>query len=162
MKPPSTRIRRRSQACLRVVSVLQHIERTNPWSAWKTLPSTLWPTSVSWSWPMVFEFLEDERSRGIPVSNQLLLVCNIMFLFQHLPEEGAYLRDKMSDPPLPSSTLLTGAKVAKRGHICRTLWYIQTNTCWKHKATLGPANHTLCAQLAGKNIRGFLLFHSQA
>ena len=32
---------------------------------------------------------------------QLLSVCNIMFLFQHLgvaPEEGVYLQDKMSDP----------------------------------------------------------------
>ena len=33
------------------VSVLQRIERTNPGSARKTPPSTLWPTSVSRSWP---------------------------------------------------------------------------------------------------------------
>ena len=68
--------------------MLQHIERTNQPSAWKTPPSTLWPTSIS-----TIEFL----------------VC------QHLgvaPEEGAYSRDKMSDPPL---TLSTSAKVAKWG-----------------------------------------------
>jgi len=46
-----------------------------------------------------------------------------MFLCQHLgmaPEEGVYLRDKMSDPaykppPPPHHTLSTSAKVAKRG-----------------------------------------------
>ena len=38
---------------------------------------------------------------GVRADRQLLSVCNIMFLCQHLrvaPEEGAYARDKMSDP----------------------------------------------------------------
>ena len=42
------------------------------------------------------QFLEDERSEGRSVSNHFLSV-----LCQHIgvaPEEGAYLRDKMSDP----------------------------------------------------------------
>jgi len=47
------------------------------------------------------------------------MVCNYMFLCQHLgvvPEEGAYLRDKMSDPAYkPPPTLLTSIKVAKQG-----------------------------------------------
>ena len=51
---------------------------------------------------------------------QLLSVCNIMFLCQHLgvaPEEGAYMysRDKTSDPTYKPPTLSTSAKVAKRG-----------------------------------------------
>jgi len=68
--------------------MLHHIERTNTWSAWKTPPSTLWSVDLD---QKVFEVLEDERSKGRPVLNQLLLVCNIMFLCQYLgmaPEEG--------------------------------------------------------------------------
>jgi len=46
-----------------------------------------------------------------------------MFLCQHLgmaPEEGAYTRDKMSDPAYkPPPTLSTSAKVAKRGAYMR-------------------------------------------
>jgi len=71
---------------------------------------------------LTIEFLEDERSEGRLVSNQLLSV-----LGQHLgmvPEEGAYSRDKISDLAYkPPPTLLTNAKVAKWGHICRTPWY---------------------------------------
>ena len=48
------------------------------------------------------KFLEDKRSEGRSVSNQLLQrSVIIMFLCQHLgvaPEEGVYMWDKMSDP----------------------------------------------------------------
>ena len=53
---------------------------------------------------------------------QLLSVCNIM-LCQHLgvaTEEGAYLRDKLSDPAYkPPPTLSTSVKVAKEGAYMR-------------------------------------------
>ena len=65
------------------------------------------------------EFLEDERSKGRSVSNQLLSVCNnYMFLCQPLgvaPEEGAFSQDKISDPAYKPPTLSTSAKVAKQG-----------------------------------------------
>jgi len=53
MKPVSAKQLRNSLSIAivfaRMVSMLQHIERKNPRSAWKT--STPWPTSVSQSWP---------------------------------------------------------------------------------------------------------------
>ena len=65
-----------------------------------------------------------EKRRQIGVEPASVTVCNIIiFLCQHLgmvPEEGAYLLDKMSDPaykppPPPPPTLSTRAKVAKWG-----------------------------------------------
>jgi len=110
-KPVSTEQLRNSLtiACSRVVSMLQHTERTNPR---KTPPSTLWPTSVSRSWPS--SFWRDERSEGRSVSNQLLSVlCQHN---RHGLEEGAYLRDKMSDPTCkpPLRFRLYSYKVEKR------------------------------------------------
>ena len=49
---------------------------------------------------LTIEFLEDKRSKGRSVSNQLLK-RSVIFLCQHLGvalEEEAYSRDKMSDP----------------------------------------------------------------
>ena len=49
---------------------------------------------------LTIEFLEDKKSEGRLLSNQPRSVI-IMFLCQHLgvaPKEGAYSRDKMSDP----------------------------------------------------------------
>ena len=49
---------------------------------------------------LTIEFLEDKKSEGRSLSNQPRSVI-IMSLCQHLgvvPEEGAYTRDKMSDP----------------------------------------------------------------
>jgi len=97
---------RRSQACLQVVSMLLHIERTNPLSAWKMPPSMLWPTSVSWSWPSSFKAGGQEKRRQIGVEPASVTVCNVMFLCQHLgvaPEEGVYSWDKMSDPAYNTS-----------------------------------------------------------
>jgi len=59
---------------------------------------------------------------------QLLSVCNIMLLCQHLgvaPEEGVYLRDKMSDPAykLPLCFRLA-LRLPNGGRICETLWYL--------------------------------------
>jgi len=54
-------------------------------------------TYVSRSWPSSFWGLGDD----VRADRQLLAVCNIMFLCQHLgvaPEAGAYSQDKMSDP----------------------------------------------------------------
>jgi len=93
--------------------MLPHTERTNPRSAWKTPPLHCGQPHLCQS-ILTIEFLEDERSEGRLVSNQLLSV-----LCQHLgvaPKEGVYSWDKMSDLAYkPPPTLSTNAKAAKRG-----------------------------------------------
>ena len=88
--------------------MLWHIERTNLQSAWKALYAVANLCQLI----LTIEFLDnkrsDKRSEGRSMSNlscsQTIftireMVCNVMFLCQHLgvaPEEGAYSRDKMS------------------------------------------------------------------
>jgi len=66
--------------------------------------------------PLSVKFLEDKRSKGRLVSNQLLSVCNIMFLCQHL----GMGRNLKSDPAYkPPPTLSTSTKHAKWGAYMR-------------------------------------------
>ena len=74
-----------------------------------------------------------EKQRQISVKPTSVTVCNIMFLSQHLgvaPEEGAYSRDKMSDPAYkPPLCFQLALRLQNWGRICRTLQYMLHVTC---------------------------------
>jgi len=87
------------------------------------------------------EFLEDKKRRQIGVELVSFpdlffatreTVCNIMFLCQHVgmaPEEGVYLRDKMSDPAYkPPLHFRLALRLQNGGHICGTLRYLPTHS----------------------------------
>ena len=112
------------------VNQQQHIERTNPWNAWKChclrcgqpLSVNL-DHRVSGAWETTELVARADR--------QLLSVCNIMFLCQRLGvalEEGAYSQDKMSDPAYkPLLCFRLALRLQNGGRICGTLRY-HTNT----------------------------------
>ena len=71
----------------------------------------------------VFEFLEDETDRCSYVSSQLLYRMYQSAICEHLgvvPEVGAYMRDKMSDPAYkPPLHFRLGLRLQNGGPICR-------------------------------------------
>ena len=66
---------------------------------------------------LTIEFLEDERSEGRSMSNQLLSVCNICSYVNNLawPWKRGCIHDKCQILHISSPMLSTSAKVAKRG-----------------------------------------------
>ena len=139
-KPASTEQLRNSPSIASVFASgvnQQHIERTNPQNAWKhRCLHCGQPLPVD----LTIEFLglgDDRISSKGSADRQPLSVCNIMFLCQHLgmaPEEGAYSRDKMSDPAYkPPLHFRLALRLQNGGRICGTLRYcfLPQNSCDK-------------------------------
>ena len=86
---------------------------------------------------------------------QLLSVCNIT-LCQHLgvaPEEGAYSRDKMSDPAYkPPLHFQLALRLQNGGPICGTLRYFKP--FWVHSAvlTMTEARPNYCIDLEAMTV----------
>ena len=77
--------------------------------------------------------LDHRVSELVSRADRLLSVFNIM-LCQHLgvaPEEGAYSRDKMSDPAYkPPLRFRLALRLQNGGCICGTLRYMNSAVCW--------------------------------
>ena len=93
----------------------------------------------------------------VRADRQLLSVCNIMFLCQHLgvaQEEGAYSRDKISDPTYkPPLRFRLAQSLQNGGRICRTLRYIPPVPPFSLTLNQSPKN------IAGSDITNCLAHH---